>query len=214
MYTQAPIRGDEYPLSMWWQISNVITSARDLYSFSQVNKTIWSLLAYRRAVVETQLYRESLSHIYQLDRHPERHPERSCVESAIRRRQPLDVIDSVIRGCYSVSFFYLEGPEPEFRSFPVLFVAAEMNRVDVIKVLLKYGYPLDLRYHVRPGCLRIGHFECQKLENTENTCINALCVAREARSQEAEAFLLEQGIEDRCGAHCSPRHYVEEQQKG
>lgn len=145
----------------------------------------------------------------------------------MRRHEPVEVIESLIRGCLSISGFYLNGTEPITRNIPAIFVAAErmylgsysgnatlpltpkapptnsdaiVNRVDVIKVLLAEGSHQDLRYPVRPGCQENGHYDCS---SKDNTCRNALCVAREYKSKDAEAFLLEEGIEDRCDAHCS-----------
>ncbi|KAI1759631.1 hypothetical protein GGR53DRAFT_527046 [Hypoxylon sp. FL1150] len=175
-------RGEEYPMVIWWHITNALTSVGDVRGFSRVSKGMYELLAYRRAVMEAENYMASIM----------------C---AIRRHEPVNVIESMIRGCLSVSGFYLNGTEPITRNIPALFVAAELNRVDVIRVLLaEGGSHQDLRYRVRPGCQENGHYDCP---GKEKTCRNALCVAREYKSRDAEVFLLKEGAEDRCDVHCS-----------
>ncbi|KAI6087688.1 hypothetical protein F4821DRAFT_258740 [Hypoxylon rubiginosum] len=191
-------RGEEYPLTIWWHITNALTSVGDVHRFSRVSKGMYQLLAYRRAVMEAEHYMSFIMCIYRWGQTP--YPIRSCVEGAMRRHEPVEVIESLIRGCLSISGFYLNGTEPITRNIPAIFVAAELNRVDVIKVLLAEGSHQDLRYPVRPGCQENGHYDCS---SKDNTCRNALCVAREYKSKDAEAFLLEEGIEDRCDAHCS-----------
>ncbi|KAI1413890.1 hypothetical protein F5Y13DRAFT_188867 [Hypoxylon sp. FL1857] len=196
-------RDKALPLDVWWQISRVITSRHDLYRLSRANKTLWSFFTYRRAVLETQHYLDSvLDHPHELR---DRHPDRSCVENAIRSNQPLEVIEAMIRGCYRISLYYLEGPERELRSVPAIFVAAEHNRLDVIKELMSHGYDINLRHskYARDCEEELGHLRCSR---PSSQCRNALCVAREARSTEAETFLLEQGIEDRCDDRCAWRH--------
>ncbi|KAI4863794.1 hypothetical protein F4820DRAFT_359720 [Hypoxylon rubiginosum] len=197
-----PRRGEEYPLTVWWHITNALTSVQDVLRFSQVSKGMSELLAYRRAVMEAEHYMASIGSICQWDDTP--HPIRSCVENAIRRDRPVKVIESMVRGCFSISGFYLNGTEPITRNIPAIFVAAELNRVDVVKLLLEQGSHQDLRYPARQGCIEIGHYDCC---GPEKTCRNALCVAREHKSRDVEDFLLREGAEDRCGAQCSRWHY-------
>ncbi|KAI0173202.1 hypothetical protein GGR52DRAFT_376787 [Hypoxylon sp. FL1284] len=195
-------RGEDYPLPIWWHITSHLTSVGDVHRFSRVSKGMAELLAYRRAAMEAEHYMESILNLPRWCDSP--HPARSCVESAIRRGRSLDEIDALVRGCSSVSIFYLTGTEPITRNGPALFVAAEMNRVDVMKLLLASGSHHDLRYPVRQGCIDLGHYECV---SSYKTCRNALCVAREHGSRDAEAFLLKQGIDDLCDAHCARWHH-------
>ncbi|KAI1775818.1 hypothetical protein F4818DRAFT_441096 [Hypoxylon cercidicola] len=193
----------DYPLAIWWHITNALTSVADVHRFSRVSKGMSELLAYRRAVMEAEHYLEFFGRCSQWK--TTLHPIGSCVENALRRRQPVEVIESMIRGCFSVSGFYLNGTEPMTDNIPALFVAAELNRVDVIKVLLAQGIHHDLRYPVRSGCLEIGHYDCL---GPDMTCRNALCIAREYKSRDAEAFLLKEGVEDRCDDdHCLQWHW-------
>ncbi|OTB03836.1 hypothetical protein M426DRAFT_321333 [Hypoxylon sp. CI-4A] len=192
---------DNLPLDAWWQISQAVTTRKELLALSRTSKTMWALLAYRRAHMEAEYYLDSVQkHTSQLSA---RHPTQTCVEIALRSGQTLGVLKDMIRGCYDVTPYYLEGPEPELCTLPALFVAAEMGRIDVMKVLLGHGCDVSIRYTTGGDCWELGHLEC---DNPEGSCRNALCVAREAKRRDAVAFLLEQGIEDRCSRRCAWRH--------
>ncbi|XXG95181.1 hypothetical protein Hte_001441 [Hypoxylon texense] len=197
-----PRRGEEYPLIMWWHITNALTSVQDVFRFSRVSKVMGELLLYRRAAMEAEYCREmSRWRVGHWVADP--HPIRSCVENAIRRNQPFEVIERMIQGCLSANPCYLNGTGPFMNHVPAIFVAAEFNRVDVVKVLLHYSCLQNLRYPFCQGCMMGGHYGCS---GPEVTCRNALCVAREHKSRDAEAFLLQNGAEDRCDTHCDRWH--------
>ncbi|KAI1077966.1 hypothetical protein F5B20DRAFT_248939 [Whalleya microplaca] len=181
--------GDEIPLDIWLRISNAITSRDDFYSFSRVNKTIWSLLLFRRTVVDAKLIlkRRLLYNFTRLD-------------DAIRAGEPAHIIETITRACYTVGPFLLEKTGIVARGEPSLFVAAEVNRIDVAEILLDLGCRVNISWC--SSCTTFGHIE---RDDYGTECQNALCVARQYGNREMAAFLLERGIKDVCGNPC-PYH--------
>ncbi|KAI2633587.1 hypothetical protein GGS26DRAFT_597838 [Hypomontagnella submonticulosa] len=189
--------GCRIPLEVWCCIGDVITSERDLLNLSLVNKTMWSRLTYQRAALEARNWRILLRPLY-----PSYVPKSTCVNKAIFRGEKLEIIEKMIRGCCSGYQEHLNGLQPFGLSPPALFIAAQMNRVDVMKLLVSLNVcHLDIEYNSY-----IWEWGGGRVPRYPSVCLNALCVARVAGSKEATDYLLEQGVEDKCDCYCWWRH--------
>ncbi|KAI0378856.1 hypothetical protein F5Y04DRAFT_141730 [Hypomontagnella monticulosa] len=200
--TQGLVR--KISLDVWFCIGDAVAamSHKDFVSLCCVNKTLWSLFTYKRAFLEA----------YSWCKLPHRrsyppHRRRTCLNWLILRNEPLEIIEPVIRGYCAGGPKYLNGLAGCKRFPPALFFAAQMNRLDVMDILLSSNKTtVNVKYKNKHGCRYFSHKSCRKDRQKNFSCTNALCAARVAGSEEAVDYLLEKGIEDRCNHYCWWRH--------
>ncbi|KAI8626577.1 hypothetical protein F5Y19DRAFT_478442 [Xylariaceae sp. FL1651] len=170
------------PPEVWLLIRDVCVSEDDVFRLSCVNKSFLSLLLAERALYETKLDHNRVAQ------------QPSALHLTIKLGWPLYESERVIK-VYKESgnIHLLRGRRSQFIE-PPLHLAARMNRIDVVELLLQYGCGINTRWGGHwNSCPAQPHEEC---DDGTTSCKNALCVARNTKNYEMAELLLMHGIED------------------
>ncbi|KAI0188631.1 hypothetical protein EV127DRAFT_409443 [Xylaria flabelliformis] len=186
-YQTTPGSFGVFPAELWLMIHTYLHSKRDIIHLSSVNSALYSLLTFDRAKDEAKT-----GHSWFGQKKP------SMLYVALKQGRPLDEIEKIVAG-YVVGHagFGFSLLETHLVAWgPPLHLAVGMNRIDVVKLILRAGVSINIRYggNIADVCPTYAHTCCEG--KGSKYCKNALDIARELKNSKIEQYLLRQGIED------------------
>ncbi|KAI0856785.1 hypothetical protein F4860DRAFT_518449 [Xylaria cubensis] len=186
-YQTTPGSFGVFPAELWLMVHKYLHSKRDIVHLSSVNSTLYSLLTFDRAKDEAKT-----GYSWFGQKKP------SMLYVALKQGRPLDEIEKIVAG-YVVGHagFGCSLLETHLMAWgPPLHLAVGMNRIDVVKLILRAGVSINIRYggNTMDVCPTYAHTCCEG--KGSKYCKNALDIARELKNSKIEQYLLRQGIED------------------
>ena len=190
-------------LDIFYQVSAYLDD-RDLAQLSRTCKDMSDMLRHRLAGREAPWVNENwVSWASKRDISP------ISLSLAIANGRPLDIINKIVSGYMSAydksaGYYFLRGWPGGSREPTPMHLAASLNRIDVVELLLNYGVPINLRsadsshrcYPMphAPGILphefRNSVFEC-KADCGGKTILD---IAKEAGNDKLISFLFTKGV--------------------
>lgn len=189
----------------WLVVCEQADSASVYFLLSRLNKTFYDFLIPERAKQEAILFAQFHSTAGLVGSIPPtiRGPHVSMLSLAIHRGWSLDAISAIIHAYISIEYVYGYHDDNAcltntaiMKDEPPLFQAVRMNRLDVIDKLAEVGCSLDWVWGGNMGaCGCMPHMgnECR---TGVTSCMNAICIAKDAGKPEMVKELLLRGVED------------------